>query len=182
MESILRKLKVGIEDYKVGTITEVFITNGDKQAGTEDIELYLNIQSLNDNDSPKYITIKKSEFNDYFEQEAGLDKVYSEYRAKVSRDLLKSCGRNCKETIKIDVITLFFLLAIACTAAILGGAVGIVLVITSIVTLITFLVAMNSRSKRRLKLGDYCMQERRLTRKHELIHMLTNLGYIETKK
>lgn len=179
MESVLRKLKVDIEDCKAGTLVELFIAAGDKRDDTGDENINISMQSLDGNKSIKYLSIRHSELGVYFEQEIGLDKVYSEYRAKVSSDLIKSGVKRHKETIKLAIIALISLLIMVCTAAWFGGAVGIAIIIVSLFSLLTFIIALNSRSKRRIKLDSHSMQECKNVRKRELLHMLTNLGYID---
>lgn len=177
MESVLRKLRVDIDECKKGSVAEIFITRAEEQ----DTNLYLHIQVIGEAEAPKYLTIKQSEFDDYFEREDGLDKVYMEYRSQVSKDIILNSRLTHKETIIIALVTLFILLAMLCVAVWIGGTAGVVLTVLSLFTLVTFLVAMNSRSKRRIKLDSYEFTERRDARKQELVHMLTNLGYIKIK-
>ena len=182
MDSMLRRLKTDIGEYKSGDIVELFITVDKQDNDSRKDKLHIIIKGLAQASLSENIEINQSCFDNYFEQEYGLDKVYSEYRAKVGSDLLKYNSESAKSLIKYTTITLIISLVTICLAVILGGTLGIIIASVSAIYVATFLVLMYRKSKKYKELNDNSIDDCRNTRKNELLHMLINLGYMKQNK
>ena len=182
MESMLRRLKIDIGKYKSGDIVELFITVDKQDNDSRKDKLHITIRGFEQASLPENIELTQFYFDDYFEQEQGLDKVYSEYRAKVGSDLLKYNSEYTKNLNKYTTITLITSLVVICLAAALGGTLGIILALVSAIYIAIFLIVMNKKSKCYKNLDDKSIADCRNTRKNELLHMLINLGYLKQNK
>lgn len=175
MTSVLRILKVNTKEYKKGTVVELFIT---EENSDNDTKLHITIKGFEQESKLESIEIIKSNFDSYFKQEPGLDKVYNEYHKIVGNDLLNYNTMSSKKLIRLATIVLMISLILVCFATALGGTVGIVILSISAIFVVTFLCAIYRKSKKYRSLDDKNITVCRDTRKCELTHMLTNLGYL----
>lgn len=185
MESMLRKLKVDTKNYTKDTVVEVFIAIDNKNSKevknkqcSENKLLYVTIKGLKQDDMSENLKLDPLDLNNYFKQEDGLDKVYLEYSSKVGSDILKYSKYNSNKRLKINIVALIISLTLVCTATILGGTYGILLSALSLINIIIIEIIARNKLKYKIDANDKNMAECRNTRKNELIHMLTNLGYL----
>lgn len=177
MDSMLVKLKVNTEKFRVGQVVEIFkMDKIDSQASVSIV-----IKSLHAIDEIESIEIYENSFSEYFETDKGLSKVYDEYHSKVVTDLLNSSKETSKYLIAYSIAIMIVSLTLICYASTVGGKLGIVVSLLNIALTLTGLCIIHKKSKQSKSTDNANINNCRNARRQELIHMLTNLGYIESK-
>lgn len=171
MNSMLVKLKVNTEKFREGQIVEMFTVS--------DVSIVL--KSLDTEDTAESISMTSDSFSEYFETDKGLSKVYEEYHSKVVTDLLNSSRETSKYLIAYSIAIMIVSLTLICFASTIGGKFGIVISLLNIALTLTGLCIIHKKSKQSKSTNNNNIRYCRNARRQELIHMLTNLGYINTK-
>ena len=179
MDSMLVKLKLDTERFKAGQVVEIFKMARDSTDSTDSVTIV--IKSLHTIDEVESIEISENSFSDYFEMDKGLSKVYGEYHSKVITDLLNNSRETSKYLIVCSVVIMIISLAIICYASTVGGRLGVIVSLLNIMLTLTGLCIIHKKSKQSKSTNNDNIKNCRNTRRQELVHMLTNLGYIDSK-
>ena len=181
MDSMLVKLKLDTERFKVGQVVEIFKMDRDSTGSTDSTDsVTVVIKSLHTIDDVESIEISENSFSDYFEMDKGLSKVYDEYHSKVITDLLNNSRETSKYLIVCSVVIMIISLAIICYASTVGGRLGVIVSLLNIMLTLTSLCIIHKKSKQSKSTNNDNIKSCRNTRRQELVHMLTNLGYIDS--